>query len=92
MKGLPLNYFYVSGMYLFTIIALANSYTLFVNWDLLILSAKVSSIASIMFNVCLVGLFRYFYHQFQQTQGLVHVTKDDKLEQEDLEKYMKDLK
>ncbi len=54
-----LRVFYISGIIIFSVVALANSYTNFVTWDSMILSFKVSSVAMNIFNYVLAIFFYY---------------------------------
>jgi len=51
--------FYKMGIYCFLVIACANTFTMINKWSLLILSARVSSIFGILFNLGLVLFFNY---------------------------------
>jgi len=75
-----LTVFYKMGIFLFTIIALANTYTLLHNWNFLILSSKISSMASILFNISLVGLFGYFYSTMPKSSELIGEEKEKEIE------------
>lgn len=61
LPKIDLKVFYQAGVILFIIIALANTFTLLNNWQHLLISQKISSLSSIIFNITLVGLFGYFY-------------------------------
>lgn len=51
--------FYKMGIVFFIVIGFANLFTLIHQWDLLILSAKVSSLFGVLFNFGIVLFFNY---------------------------------
>jgi len=56
--------FYYMGIICFFIITLANTVSLILNYDNLLLSSKISSIAGIIFNLCIVLFFNYLRLQY----------------------------
>jgi hypothetical protein len=55
-----LEQFYTIGIILFSIIALASIYTIWHNWGYSDNGTKVSSIASVIFDFALIGLFTHY--------------------------------
>jgi len=87
LPQIDLKIFYRGGIVLFLIIAVANTFTLFNNWDILLLPQRISSTSSIIFNLLLVGLFSYFYNTIPKPVNL----GDSKTEKE-IEDFVSSLK
>ena len=60
--------FYQMGIYCFLVIASANIFTLYYQWELLMLSAKVSSLFGVLFNFGLVLFFKYLKNSLPGNQ------------------------
>ena len=52
-----MNIYFTIGMVLFAIMAVSNTYSITVTWDLMDLGARVARIAGVAFNLALVALF-----------------------------------
>ena len=55
--------FYKMGMICFGVVAVASSYSLYSNWLFLNIGARISSMGSITFNICLILFFNWLYNQ-----------------------------
>lgn len=60
-----LRAFYISGAIIFLIVGIANTYTNFVNWGYMILSAKVSALCMNLFNYVLATFFYLLLKQMK---------------------------
>jgi len=68
--------FYKMGIYCFLVIASANTFTMIIHWNNLILSSKVSSIFGIIFNFGLVLFFKYLRNTLPGKQKSDSAPKD----------------
>lgn len=77
-----LKMFYSCGAVIFLIVGVANTFTNFVNWDLFILSAKVSALFMNIFNYVLAVFF------FALRKGMSR--KPKAMKEEDIEEIFKE--
>ena len=77
-----LKMFYTCGAVIFLIVGVANTYTNFVNWDLFMLSAKVSALFMNIFNYVLAVFF--FLLRKELTK------KPEKMKEETIEEIFKE--
>lgn len=77
-----LKAFYISGSIIFLMVGVANSFTNFHNWEYFILSAKVSSVASNLFNYFLAVFFYFLLKKMPKAP--------DPIKEEDLDQIIKE--
>jgi len=78
--------FYNIGIFCFGVIGLMALFTLIINWETTQIFGKISSFASITFNVALVLFFNYLRNQ------LPKIDEKDMPKPEELENFLDDLK
>jgi len=62
-----LNQFYTLGIICFSVIAVANIFTMFSHWSFLDLAGKVSSTFGVIFNIGLIFFFKYLKNTLPKT-------------------------
>jgi len=72
------------GIFCFGMMALANGFSLYLNWALLNLGGKLASCFNILFELCLVLFFNYLSNQLPP--------EDNTPNQEELNKFLEELK
>ena len=82
-----LKMFYLCGSIIFIIVAVANTYTNFVNWENMMLSMKVSSLFMNIFNYVLAVFFFMLLNNMNKNSSI----SPKVLDSEDLDRIFKEV-
>ena len=80
--------FYKVGFGCFTVISICSFFNLALNWAILNIFSKISSMASLIFNLALVGFFYYLI----KTQSIAQTSVMPGLSEEDIQNAFEEAK